>query len=289
MKFIYGIICHKLTNPLQFLITELSKSDNSIILIHVDKKSNISSFYEKFGSNKKVHFIQNRIDVQWGGYSQIEATLELLKIAENFDYKYFSLLSGDDIPLKSVYEIEGTLNQSQVEYLGHDNIINPTPRVQYIYPKCFFAKNKTIYQKVKCKIFHLMHNIGLLKQNLDGIPKLYKGTSWFSLTKEAIVYILEYLQDNPAYDRSFRHSYCGDEVYFHTIIYNSQFKDRLNLDYELNPPAMALRYIDWRTGPDFPRTLDSSDFQKMKSSGLLFARKVDSDISEVQLSQFFKN
>ncbi len=38
MNFVYGIICHQLTNPLMFLVNELIKSPHSIIIIHVDKK-----------------------------------------------------------------------------------------------------------------------------------------------------------------------------------------------------------------------------------------------------------
>ncbi len=41
MNFIYGIMCHQLTNPLVYLVNELIKSPNSKILIHVDKKSDL--------------------------------------------------------------------------------------------------------------------------------------------------------------------------------------------------------------------------------------------------------
>jgi len=287
MNFVYGIICHRLTNPLIFLVEELIKSPNSIVVIHVDKKADIENIKINLPNSQQIHFLEDRVDVQWGGYSQIDATLKLLHYSKKFDYKYFSLLSGDDIPLMKVSDIEKYLIVQNKEFLGHDKIIDPIPRVKFIYPKFFFGKNKSIILKIKCRVFNLAQKIGFFNQNLDHLPKLYKGTSWFTLTKQAINYILDYITVNKFYDLAFKSSYCGDEVYFHTIIYNSPFKDKLNLNYESTPPEMALRYIDWKTGPDYPRTLDHTDLKKMMKSNLLFARKVKSDIDFKLLNQIF--
>ena len=49
----------------------------------------------------------------------------------------------------------------------------------------------------------------------------------------------------------------------------------------------GLRYIDWDSGPDYPRTLDESDFDKMKQSGMLFARKMNTDITVDILEKHF--
>ena len=48
-----------------------------------------------------------------------------------------------------------------------------------------------------------------------------------------------------------------------------------------------IRYIDWNSGPDFPRTLNENDFNRMKSSGMFFARKLEKDISLEKLKKFF--
>ena len=287
MNFVYGIICHQLTNPLIFLVNELIKSPHSIIIIHVDKKTDIHTIKSQILEHAQIHFIEDRVDVQWGGYSQIDATLKLLNYAQEFDYKYFSLLSGDDIPLKDVNTIEKFLLESGKEFLGHDKYVDPIPRVKYIYPDFFYERNKSFIKKIACKIVSNLHKLGFLKQNLDQLPILYKGTSWFTLSKEAIQYILRYIEKNPNYDVAFQKSYCGDEVYFHTIIYNSPFKENLNLDYGLTPPEMALRYIDWKTGPDYPRILDDMDFDRMQKSNTLFARKMKKNISFELLKKNF--
>src|SRR5690606_35881147 len=113
------------------------------------------------------------------------------------------------------------------------------------------SSSKSFTEKVLLKLISVSFKIGLFKNNFyQDLPKLYKGTNWFTLTYDSISYIDNYLDKNKNYINAFKKSFCGDEVFFHTIIYNSPFKEKINLNYDLSPPMMALRYIDWKTGPD---------------------------------------
>ena len=120
----------------------------------------------------------------------------------------------------------------------------------------------------------------LFKNNLyELLPKLYKGTQWFGITSELRDYIIEYLQDNEWYIKAFKNSLCGDEIFFHTIIYNSKFRENIYQDYDKsNICYQALRYIDWKTGPDYPRILNENDFEKIKDTECIFARKFDENL-----------
>lgn len=42
MKYIYGILCHQVTNPLRFLISTLCKNSDVQVIIHVDQKSDLT-------------------------------------------------------------------------------------------------------------------------------------------------------------------------------------------------------------------------------------------------------
>ena len=290
MKFIYGIICHRVTTALQVLIDEISKSPNSIILIHVDKKSDINQFKKEL-NNKSIIYISDRVDVRWGSFTQIEATLNLLNEAKKYDFKYFSLLSGDDICVKPISQIEGFLSKSNQEYIDNEKFVDLTPRLKNIYSFNFLFKkglSKSFTEKVLSKLISVLFKIGLFKNEFyPQLPTLYKGTQWFTLTYDAILYIFDYLSKNQNYIPAFEKSFCGDEVFFHTIIYNSPFKEKINLNYDLSPQAlMALRYIDWKTGPDYPRTLDKSDFKRISSSNALFARKMSPDLTLKELNEF---
>ena len=127
------------------------------------------------------------------------------------------------------------------------------------------------------------------KKDISHLPTLYKGSTWFTLTKEAVNYVLEYVDKNPQYLNTFENSLCGDEVFFQTIIFNSYLRNRIHgIDSCISDCEMGMRFIDWETGPDYPRTLDSSDFPKMIKSGMLFSRKVDTKIELKELENLLK-
>lgn len=152
MNKIFAITCHKLTQPLIHTVTYFSSFEENIVLIHVDKKSNIEDFL--FLKKNNVHFIDNRINILWGNISQIISTIELMKYSLKYEYEYFFLLSGDDIPLKSNEDLNNFLyKNSKYEFIhyqdGRTSYINPENRVKYNYPFFFFLKKKTLYIRLK--------------------------------------------------------------------------------------------------------------------------------------------
>jgi hypothetical protein len=42
--------------------------------------------------------------------------------------------------------------------------------------------------------------------------------------------------------------------------------------------STPLRFVDWTTGPEHPRTLRTEDYGRIRESGMLFARKVDRSV-----------
>ena len=118
------------------------------------------------------------------------------------------------------------------------------------------------------------------KIDLSHLPKLYKGSQWFTLTDKTIQYVFNYINTNPTYLKSFKKSLCCDEVFFQTIIFNNQdLKEKIyGLDSNLLDCEMGGRYIDWITGPDFPKILDESDLNRTYKSQLLFSRKYKENI-----------
>lgn len=276
MNIAYCIIAHKNNSILSECIRILSKKND--IYLHVDKKTNINDFKEY---KNKVNFINNRVDVRWGSYSQVQATLNLLESTKCKNYDYIFLLSGDCLPLKSNVEIEKILKlNNKREYVALDIYFKKVEdRVMYNYTKYHYKKNKNIYEKIIIKIYTLLKSILFRNKLYDKLPKLYKGTQWFGITSELRDYILEYVNNNELYVKSFKKSYCSDEVFFHTIIYNSKFKEKIYQPIQTNNICyQALRYIDWKSGPDYPRILNENDFDKMKNTECIFARKFNENL-----------
>ena len=286
MIYAYGILCHQITNPLRYTLNKLSLEQNVLVYIHIDAKTDINIFLEEFSLLDNIHFISDRYDVQWGSISQVYATLALLKTAIKQPFKYFSLLSGDDIPLQPISSFHHYLQVKPYEYI--DLEAHPDHRlenrIKYKYSPAFFNKHPTFSERLNKKWNKRLFKLGFNKVDVSHLPPLYKGSQWFTLSFEAISYILKYLDNNEKYLITFEHSLCGDELFFHTILFNSPL---LNTIKTKNRKSESyLRYIDWFSGPDFPKTLTEQDFQKMKSTNLFFARKVEKNISYDALEYF---
>lgn len=281
VKIAYCILCHKYNKILRTCVDLLKDNNEDVeIYIHVDKKSNIKEFSNLKG---KVNFIEERKEVYWGHISQVKATLALLRETQKKNYDYIFLISGDDLPLKSNREIKEFLAQNNgKEFITvqecEERIFNQ--RLRRISILSTIKRNKNYFEKIKAKIIRRMNKI-LRNENkyLDKLPKIYFGSSWFTITSDFRDYIFEYLEKNKEYMKAFEYSKCGDELFFQSIIMDSQFKNNI---YKSN-----LRYIDWTTGPDFPKILCEEDYNKILKSDCLFGRKFSDVLDLIKFKQIF--
>ncbi|MBK0033755.1 core-2/I-branching enzyme [Erwinia sp. S43] len=284
MRKIFALTCHKLTNPLIHTVTYLSSFNENIVLIHLDKKSAIDEFI--FLESNNVIFIPDRHDLVWGGYSQILATISLLRFATGVPdgFEYFFLISGDDIPLISVEKMNLFLCENYgLEFVhfqnGKNKIVDPYERVKYKYFSIHHGRKKNFLHKVLIKLHHILKFLFINKdfvKNLELYPPMYKGINWIGITNEMVSYVINYVNKNPWYLHSFKYSLCADEVFFHTII---NTKPDAVFYFNSNAINNALRYIDWNSGPEYPKVLGQNDIENIKSESLaFFARKVSSDI-----------
>lgn len=280
MDICYGIITHKNSNILRNTVNLLGK-DNKLFL-HIDKKVDFDNFVEY---KEKVNFIKDNVNVEWGKYSQIECILKIIKEASKIKFDYLCILSGDDMPLKSSGQIKKFFKDNKgKEFIGIDNKISSNSlkiRVKYKYKGFHYKKNKNIIEKITS---NLQKRLGLIEKNniFEKLPTLYKGPNWFCISYELCKYILEFLEANSWYEEAFKQSLCADEVFFQTLIMNSPFKDKIYKYNEVDDNHMALRYIDWKTGPEYPRVLDESDFERIKqheNNNCIFARKFNEGIN----------
>lgn len=297
--FVFGIIFHKKTNPLLYTIEKLASSKQNIILLMLDLKASrsvleeIKSYIEDFPN---VYLIE-RISVDWARYSLTQATLNLIKAASRWNYKYISIISGDDIPLMNNRDMHDFLNVSYIEkyqFIGIDfqantkrGLVNPYNRMSIKFPDVFFRKSKS-YIDTLFKVFNYYYLRCFYRNNIDNLPKLYKGCNWFSITNDASNYILEFVDNSKELVDQFKDSYCSDEFFFQTILYNSPFQNNFYGNSEkINDCLKAMRYIDWVSGPEYPKVFKEVDFITLKNSNMLFARKVDSFIDINVLKKYF--
>lgn len=262
-------MAHKNPRQLKELIDAL-QDNNSFFFIHIDKKAEIELFNNL--QSKNVFFAKRRVNVSWGGFSQILATLELIKslIDYNLTFDYVHLLSGQDFPLKNkkafIDYFENHKGDNFLEVFSlpcHWSGNNGIDRISY----------KWLIDEVGLKRATELVEIQAHRNMARTFPKGYQpygGSQWWSLTNECIDYIAhESNPRNELYD-FYKHTYIPDEMYFHTLIMNSKFKSTV-----INN---NLRYIDWYNGPEYPKILRESDFYVFKETEAFFARKFDDSI-----------
>lgn len=275
-KMAYVVLCHK--NPEQINLLLESLTDEHVeFFLHVDRKSGIEA---QIIHREDIHFVKQPVDVQWGHYGQIECILKSFElIHEQGHFDYIHIISGQDLPLVPNRTIVDFFKENQgKEFVKHLQLPNDAEmwgcmyRVSVYYPRFLVSRVKTV-SEIRNRYINLVMSVPVLKRSLKNLPDaLYKGSNWMSVTGECMEYILEYIRSNPGYVRLFQNSFCGDEIFFHSIILNSSFKHRVVNEIK--------RYTDWDTGPEFPRTLRAEDYERIRQKGTecFWGRKFDLDV-----------
>jgi hypothetical protein len=104
-----------------------------------------------------------------------------------------------------------------------------------------------------------------MERTLPGELAPYGGSQWWVLSYNCIKSLLKFINYNPEYVDFFKKTLIPDELFFHTLLMNSDFSDDVVND--------NLLYADWKKGPNFPRMLTQDDITAINESGKLFARK----------------
>lgn len=267
MKSVFLILVHANSSQLKRLIKRLI-SDESIIYLQVDLKSDIH-LYEEYRHFRNLIFIKNRINITWGGYSQVQGLLNsFTEIVPNFENgQYVSVISGQDYPLMSNAKMNEFLSANQgkafMEYYPiYGTWKEAIPRLE----KFHF----TDYQfPGKFNLEAALNSI--MRKRVPPKELIYVGrSSWFTLTVEHLKYIVNFLEFHKGIRKFFKLTWGCDEFVFQTILYSSTYQSQMVNN--------NLRYIDWSLGGARPKILTIDDADKLKESNKFFARKFDQNI-----------
>ncbi|GIM33804.1 beta-1,6-N-acetylglucosaminyltransferase [Paraclostridium bifermentans] len=235
-KLAYLILAHTDANQLRRLINSLNyKAD---FYIHLDKKKNINDFlYDLNIYNKNIHFIDERYNINWAGFNMVLATKALIKEAvnSNDDYNHIILLSGLDYPIEDKKYIYHFFEQKQnVEFIRGFSITDCNckhckNKIKRYWINDFKISKYNIFNKLLRKSVYILSS---LKKKSDYIYigsdkfKVCFGSQWWAITPECANYIMEFCEKNEKFDEYFKFCFAPDELYFHTIIFNSYFKNK---------------------------------------------------------------
>lgn len=278
MKQAILVQCHK--NPKQVnLLLDALDDPNLDIYVHIDKKSNIGS---EIKTGKQIHILPDeyRVDVGWAVFSQVEATLNLMRYAAAWgEYGHYLLCSGQDYPLVKASELSDFLNKNadfnfvqiwaSKKRGGYTNNYDKRTEIYYPYSVLGNTLPKRIAKRALVELtggYNRTWPIFRRKQ-LENVD-FYFGSQWVCISGEMEKWVEEYIKNHQEFIEFYRHTNCPDESFFQTLLMNSPYKDRRQ-DY--------LHYIDWSSGGNSPKNLDVSDIDRMMKSGKLMARKFEDE------------
>jgi hypothetical protein len=271
MKIACLILTHKNPEQLQRIIKAMQHPAIDIY-IHVDKKVDIHAFAD-LENESNVFFIKNRVKVYWGSYSVIQATLNGFAEIIPKSYDYINVMSAQDFPLKPASFIYEYIKKRRgTEFVTCLSVDKQWQEAKIRVTNYFFMNWRFPGRFRLEKII----NAVLPKRKFPLNYEIVGKECWFTITTAAAIYIVDFIKKHPEAVRFFKFTWTADELMIPTILYNSQFKDRISDN---------LVYIDWSESLDaHPKIFKMKDAEKLSQSEKLFARKFDVAVDEEILS-----
>jgi hypothetical protein len=260
MQLAYIVSAYKNLDQLGRLIRLLA-SDGSFITVHVDKKTDKRAYAEfatETSNIPSLHLLERHV-CHWGGFGHVRATLKGIDqlLRDGITVDYVILLTGQDYPIKPLETIHRFFEQRRgASFMAYSPIPSPSwsprgglDRIQY--------RHLRLYGK------HL--RLPGKRRFPEGLRPFGGGAYW-CLFHECIEAISAFVGERPDVLRFFQHVDIPDEIFFQTVILNSDLAGTVVND--------NLRYIDWSRGRR-PAILRTGDLEQLKQSSKLFARKFD--------------
>lgn len=277
MKLAILLLCHK--NPEQInKFLEAMKHPQLSFFIHIDKKNN---FVDDIIKRNDIYILPYELsqNIQWGSISIVQATLNLIEFARvKGEFDYFWLCSGQDFPIKPVNEIVNFFEDKTCNFINLFNSKNFTgkytnydKRNSLYYPKWILGNSllQRILKRLYIEVTGGYNKTLFLNRKNTTNFNFYFGSQWWCLNNKTIEWIIRYCDEHKEYFNFYKNCVVSDESFFHTLVLNSPYKDEKK-DY--------LHYIDWTECKNSPKTLTLKDFDKIKRSKCLMARKFDINV-----------
>jgi len=271
MKQVFLIQAHKDLVQLNALVDAL-RDDDFLIYVNLDRKSAI----DPAAVAPHARLVRERIDVHWGGFSQVQAVLDALVqiVAEVPAFDKLLFLSAQDFPLLSNAGLKRELARWREHELLDTVAIGAAPgqwaadhRYQYFHGNHAPRLLRFVYAGA-----NRLLRFSKRTRRLPGGMRAYGGSSWWALSQACLLDLLARIGRAPGLLRFFRSVDCPDELFFQTMVMNSRFAGRVL--------GRNFRYVQWpEHGARHPEVLVEGDLARILASQAHFCRKIDSSAS----------
>ncbi|MDU4394968.1 MAG: beta-1,6-N-acetylglucosaminyltransferase [Acinetobacter ursingii] len=264
------ILTHK---SLKSNITLFNNYTHVNFYIHVDLKLNFMEIYEEIKDLENVFLVYDRVDVKWGGFSMVQATLNLINYALQHDIEneYFHLISGDDVVLNDSL----TWSDNQI-FIECYHSLSHRYRMRFNTPHADTKYQRFFWGKLLTQCFKFLDRI---------IPTdefFYFGSQWFSIRRSELEVILHSIAD--ADINFFKKKLCPDEHFFQYLIKKNDLISKVSSE---GNKRFIVFDNNFQRGSS-PIFLNNEQLNQAKKHGYWFARKVEQGIMKKFYEQNFE-
>lgn len=285
----YILQIHQNPEQVNKFIEQLISEKQADVFVHIDKR-NYENMYNKIIRSPHVKVLKQCVVCEWGDISQVDATLLLLKevISSNNNYDFVCLRSGQDLLVKGGFK-DFLFNNKEKVFIDYRKMYDEDLGFMNIrWPKVTRRRYTATHPiRIFRRILISFYSKGIkFSPNKNYWPDeylFYKGSQWFSLPFEVVKYIMEFLEKNKWYYEFFENTLVPDESFFHTLILNSHYKNRV-----VKNNLMFFKWGESLNERNSPQDITMDDIQLIEESGQYFSRKFNQKVDN-QVIEYFVN
>lgn len=274
VRIAYILLVHHLPEQANTFIRQLLDYGDCDIYVHIDKKNR--RIADDIVKDERV-FLSSKYEIRWGSFEIVAAAIELMRqvVRSGKEYTHVYYGSGQDLLVKrGLYEYLGRYPDkvfmdvfSEITDRDRDSA---RYRVRWS-RRLMVREDWHPYRFIRIAM-QLLCKFGVVlypnKVRLEHM-RMYWGTTWFIAPAEVIQYICSYLDSHPEYIRFWKDSLAPDLMFFHTIIMNSEYRDKVR---------DGLMYVN--PGKTFgtnnhPISINKKDIELIEDKVCFCARKFD--------------
>lgn len=212
---------------------------------HIDRSVAQDPFERCLPAGSTVRFVpaRRRVNVRWGGFSQIRATFASLDIAHAGRGRHHrhSLLSGTDVLLRPLPHLLQQWSTDR-QFIRIDRRIDTAGQsLSDKVSRWHFPDQPTLAR---------LRLSGRIPRRIDTTVPLYHGSQWWSLTDGAVAAVRATIDAHPIWLARQRFSLCPDEFVVHSALMAGAYRTSVVQDYSsgTSEPDRIIHgqhFIDW--------------------------------------------
>jgi hypothetical protein len=202
------------------------------MFVHLDSKADIDAYRaEMAGTANRCHFLSNRTNVFWGGYSMMRAELNLIRAARaTAHYDRYVMISDDSLPMRAPRELRSMM-RADVDRITVERAPEHTTFWHRYHGFYYFDHDATQPRgrpptEIDDALIAKIRQLEWLRWRGKAPITVYFGNQFWCLTAGTMNEILAICDQNPNLCQSFEFAALPDELMFQSICGNYLNKDR---------------------------------------------------------------